>query len=97
MKNSNNSRLVETILLAIGIFCSSISWGQGFPEGEHLDKVIASCTACHGLDKIVNPSNKMSAEDWEFYVYDMISRGAPVRKEDMEDIVKYLVDNFTTR
>ena len=97
MKNSNNKWLIETILLVTGLFFSSISWGQGFPEGEHRDKVITACTACHGIDKILKPSNKMSADDWEFYVYDMISRGAPVRKEDMEDIIEYLTDNFTTK
>ena len=97
MKYSNEMRLIETLLLVTSLIYSSISWGQGLPESEHRDKVIMACSACHGLNKILNPSNKMSAEDWEFYVYEMVSRGAPVRKEDMADIVKYLADNFSTK
>ena len=97
MKYSNNKSLVESMLLITGLLLTSIGWGQGMPAGEHLDKVIRACSACHGLDNIVNPSNKMSAEDWKDYVYDMIARGAPVRKEDMDDIIEYLADNFTTK
>jgi hypothetical protein len=29
-------------------------------------------------------------------VYDMIGRGAPVHKEDIKDLTKYLIDNFAT-
>ena len=42
------------------------SQAQGLPEGEHRDKVIFACSACHGLDNIFNASNKMSAKDWSF-------------------------------
>lgn len=70
---------------------------QGFPESEHRDKVIMACSACHGLDNILSPSNKMSADDWEFYVYEMVARGAPVKPEDMQDIIDYLADNFSTK
>lgn len=97
MKYSNSKRLIRSGLLATGLFFSAISWGQGLPADENLEKVIMGCSACHGLENIINASNKMSAEDWEFYVYDMIARGAPVRKEDMADIIKYLADNFTTK
>ncbi len=73
------------------------SQAQGFPESEHRDKVIMACSACHGLDNILSPSNKMSADDWEFYVYEMVARGAPVKPEDMQDIIDYLADNFSTK
>ena len=89
--------LTKYLLVAIILYLPVLSWGQGLPEGEHRDKVIMACSACHGLDNIFNASNKMSADDWEYYVYDMVARGAPVRKEDMQDIIKYLADNFTTK
>jgi len=73
------------------------SYAQGLPEGEHRDKVIMACTACHGLDNIFSPYNEMSADDWEFYVYEMVARGAPVKPEDMQDIIDYLADNFSTK
>ena len=97
MKHISSSILTKILLVATTLCLPGLSWGQGLPEGEHRDKVIMACSACHGLDNIFNASNKMSADDWEFYVYDMVARGAPVRKEDMADIIKYLADNFTTK
>ena len=37
---------------------------------------------------------KLTAADWEFTLYDMISRGAPVRDEEIDALKKYLIDNF---
>ena len=86
-------RLGSLVLLTI-IYFPGLAWGQGLPEGENRDKVIMACSACHGLDNIFNASNPLSAEDWEFYVYEMIARGAPVRQEDIQDIIDYLAENF---
>jgi hypothetical protein len=36
----------------------------------------------------------MSASDWEFTLYDMIARGAPVHEEQIEVVRQYLIDNF---
>jgi hypothetical protein len=84
----------STIILVILLYLPVLAWGQGLPEGENRDKVIMACSACHGIDNIFNASNPISGEDWEFYVYDMIARGAPVRQEDIQDIIDYLVENF---
>lgn len=96
MKLSSSHRLVKSALLGILLYLPVMVSAQGMPEGEHRDKVIYACSACHGIDNIFNASNPMSADDWEFYVYEMVSRGAPVRKEDMQDIIDYLVENFVT-
>lgn len=85
----------SALALVILMYIPGMSWGQGFPEGENRDKVIMACSTCHGLDNIFNASNPLSAEDWEFYVYEMIARGAPVRQEDIQDIVDYLAENFS--
>ena len=84
----------STLIFLTLLYVPGLAWAQGLPEGEDRDKVIMACSACHGLDNIFNASNPLSAEDWEFYVYDMIARGAPVRQEDTQDIIDYLVDNF---
>ena len=97
MKQSSYGFLIKIFFLAAVLILPTTSWGQGLPEGEHRNKVIMACSACHGLDNIINPSQELSAEDWEFYVYEMIARGAPVRKEDIGDIVDYLADNFSTK
>lgn len=90
--------IFKHLLMFIALFgLYGQSQAQGFPESEHRDKVIMACSACHGLDNILSPSNKMSADDWEFYVYEMVARGAPVKPEDMQDIIDYLADNFSTK
>ena len=85
----------SAILFLTLLYVPGLAWGQGLPEGENRDKVIMACSTCHGIDNIFNPSNPLSAEDWEFYVYEMIARGAPVRQEDIQDIIEYLADNFS--
>lgn len=97
MKLFSSRNLVKTVLLGSLLYLPVIASAQGLPDGEHRDKVIFACSACHGLDNIFNASNPMSADDWEFYVYEMVSRGAPVRKEDMQDIIDYLAKNFVTK
>ncbi len=94
----SNLGILKYLLLLITLFgIYGQSQAQGLPDSEHRDKVIYACTACHGLDNIFTPSNKMSADDWEFYVYEMVARGAPVKPEDMQDIIDYLADNFSTK
>ena len=39
---------------------------------------------------------ELTAKDWQFIVYDMIGRGAPLHHEDIDDLTKYLQDNFAT-
>jgi mono/diheme cytochrome c family protein len=97
MKHSSCGFLIKILFLVTALILPTISWGQGLPEGEHRDKVIVVCSACHGIDNIFNASQQLSAEDWEFYVYEMVARGAPVGKDDMKDIIEYLAENFTTK
>ncbi len=75
------------------IFSSGISQSQEiFPAGQGRDTFFLVCVQCHALDRVSEA--KLTAADWEFTLYDMISRGAPVRKEDIDPLKKYLVDNF---
>ena len=63
-----------------------------FPAGQGRNTLFLVCVQCHALDRVIEA--KLNAGDWEFTLYDMISRGAPVREEDIETLKKYLVDNF---
>lgn len=75
------------------IFSSGISQGQEiFPAGPGRDTFFLVCIQCHAPDRVSEA--KLTAADWEFTLYDMIARGAPVRKEDIDNLKKYLVDNF---
>lgn len=84
------------ILLALGgaLAPAASSGGQALPEGEGRDEMIAACSACHSVSNILNPHKEFTAEEWEFYLYDMVARGAPVYEEDLEAIRKYLVENY---
>lgn len=91
----NRARLLRAtvivLLMPLGIAPLAVSQ-ESFPEGPGRDTLILVCTQCHALGKMV--AAELTAEDWQFIVYDMISRGAPVHQEDIADLTKYLQDNF---
>lgn len=64
-------------------------------EGQGLDKVEASCRACHSLDYIVMNSPFLSASQWDAVVAKMIKAfGAPILPEDAKVIGDYLKANY---
>lgn len=83
------SALVATAALLIPILASSQA---PFPEGRARDAVFLVCTQCHPLTRITD--NDLNAAEWEFTLYDMIARGAPLHEEDLEAVRQYLIDNF---
>jgi virginiamycin B lyase len=62
------------------------------PDGSAKKLVEDNCTICHNLRNIVN-SNK-SAEDWDNTVNMMIAAGAPVTREQGNQIRDYLIASF---
>ncbi len=50
------------------------------------------CSQCHSLTRITDAN--LNAEEWEFTLYDMIARGAPVHEVDLALVRQYLIDNF---
>jgi mono/diheme cytochrome c family protein len=66
---------------------------EAFPDQPGRDTLLLACTQCHSLGKMV--AANLTADDWEFIVYDMISRGAPVHQDEIKDLTKYLQSNFT--
>ncbi len=82
---------VFILLASLGLTTLAVSQ-ESFPDAPGRDTLILACTQCHALGKMV--AAELTAEDWQFIVYDMISRGAPVHQEDIADLMKYLQDNF---
>lgn len=81
-----------SILLALpGLMPLAVSQ-ESFPDAPGRDTLILACTQCHALGKIAIV--ELTAEDWQFIVYDMISRGAPVHQEDIAELTNYLQVNF---
>jgi len=83
--------IISILLVSLGLTTLAVSQ-ESFPEGPGRDTLLLVCTQCHSLGKMV--AAELTTEDWQFIVYDMISRGAPVHQEDIADLTKYLQDNF---
>jgi len=62
------------------------------PDGSAKKLVQDNCTVCHNLRNIVN-SNK-SADDWDNTVNMMMSAGAPITREQGDQIRDYLIASF---
>jgi len=67
---------------------------EAFPDAPGRDTLFLACSQCHSIGKMV--AAELTADDWQFVVYEMIGRGAPVHQEDIADLMKYLQDNFAT-
>ena len=81
------------LTLGVGMISFSATRSQVlFPEGPGRDTLLLVCVQCHTPVRITNA--ELTADDWEFTLYDMISRVAPVYQEDIQDLKKYLIDNF---
>ena len=93
MKNRVRLLLATVFVLPASLGITTLAVSQEiFPQGPGRDTLMLVCTQCHSLGKMV--AAELTAEDWQFVVYDMISRGAPVHQEDIADLTKYLQDNF---
>ena len=85
--------IAAMILIALSLAIVPRADGQAaLPEAPGRDTMLLVCTQCHSLGKMYVA--ELTAKDWQFIVYDMIGRGAPVHQEDIADLTKYLQDNF---
>ena len=81
------------VISGLILFSTGITQSQEiFPAGQGRSTLFLVCVQCHSLNRVTEA--KLTAADWEFIMYDMISRGAPVREEEIDALKKYLVDNF---
>ena len=95
MKAVSRSALAAATGFAAVVLGPVLAWSQApFPDGPARDAVLRACTACHPVTRITD--NDLDAAEWEFTLYDMIARGAPLHAEDLEAVRQYLIDNFAT-
>ena len=62
------------------------------PEGTGKDAVVKVCISCHGAANFRKA--RLSREDWEEKVADMVDRGAEGTDEQLAAVVTYLTQNF---
>jgi mono/diheme cytochrome c family protein len=88
------SKLVFGAMCAL--FCwlciSSAAFGQALPDGKGKAEFIHNCTACHRADMVTRV--KKTPEDWRKSVDEMAARGTDGSKEDLDNVVLYLVTYF---
>ena len=77
---------------AIALAGVGVAQDVQLPEGQGKDKLMAACTACHGLDQVT--SQRRPSAQWASTVDQMIARGAQVTDEDYPVVVEYLSKNF---
>jgi len=93
MKRCIISKFLSGCLLA-GVMTPMTALSQGVEEDRGMQLVVQACTICHPINNIANPHKGLTAEEWEFYFYEMVSRGAPIYPEDLETAKQYLIDTF---
>ena len=65
-------------------------------EGAGQDLTATSCATCHSLDYIPMNAPVMNRASWEKTVHKMIDKfGAPIRPEDVDQIVAYLSEHYS--
>jgi hypothetical protein len=65
-----------------------------FPESPVRDTVVVVCSQCHPLTRLLD--SRMTAAEWETYLYDMVARGATIYDRDLESVRAYLIESFAT-
>ena len=92
-------RVLLLVLFLTGILLPvAVSWPQQeyeskLPEGNGKELVVELCSnACHNLQKVV--SSRKTEKEWQRSVADMISRGARILPEEVDQIVTYLAKSF---
>jgi virginiamycin B lyase len=62
------------------------------PDGPGKETVQAVCNRCHTLDRII--ATGFNRDGWQLMVNQMISNGAPLRPDQIPEVVDYLARNF---
>jgi mono/diheme cytochrome c family protein len=80
--------------LACGLYLSKEAFGQTLPDGKGKVEFVHNCTACHTAKLVTRV--KKTPEDWRKSVDEMAARGTDGSKEDLDNVVVYLVTNYGT-
>ena len=83
---------IGTLLCALCL--SKEAFGQTLPEGKGKEEFVHNCTACHSAKLVTH--NKKTPDEWKKNVFEMASRGTDGTKEDLDNVVFYMVTNFAT-
>jgi competence protein ComEA len=86
-------KLFASFVFACALICASFAADESnLPPGKGREIVQKTCVGCHLL-KVVT-SKRASREQWSTLVDQMVSRGADVPDDEMENLINYLSKNF---
>ena len=66
--------------------------GAALPDGKGKAEFVHNCTVCHLASMVTRV--KKTPEEWRKSVDEMASRGTDGTKEDLDNVVLYLVTNY---
>lgn len=94
--NIRSVLIIGSVWLVATLTLASAATGQEnpFPAGPGRDTVFLVCSQCHSIGKMAGAD--LTSDDWQFVVYDMIARGAPVHEDEVDTVIRYLQDNFAS-
>src|ERR1700744_5657242 len=93
---NQKSKLMLSAICALfcGLCLSNKAFGQALPDGKGKTEFIHNCTACHRADLVTRVPK--TSDDWRKSVDEMAARGTDGSKEDLDNVVLYLVKNYGT-
>lgn len=78
----------EMTVLASGIFLGVVLVGSAWSQPAGKMIVDKACSSCHGIKKVESAAK--SVAQWEATLERMIKKGAKVKPEEKEAVLKYL-------
>lgn len=85
-------RSIFILAAACTIFFPMMASAQTLAPGQGADVVEDNCQNCHGLDHITSAHH--DAAGWQAIVSDMISRGASLTDDQVQQVVAYLASHY---
>jgi putative heme-binding domain-containing protein len=78
--------------LFCGLCITNEALAQTLPDGKGKAEFVHNCTACHRADMVTRVPK--TPDDWRKSVDEMAARGTDGSKEDLDNVVLYLVANY---
>ncbi len=81
-------------MLPVAALCMAFAADDAslLPDGPGKETVVKVCTGCHGTANFRKA--RLSRDDWQDKVADMVDRGAKATDEQLAAVVDYLTQNF---
>jgi hypothetical protein len=94
MDQKITAAFVAMSVLMCGLCAPKAASGAALPDGKGKAEFVHNCTACHSASMVTRV--KKTPDEWRKSVDGMAARGTDGTKEDLDNVVLYLVTNYGT-